>query len=161
MKNYFKTHEIVPWEVYKLLGENARNLVSGRLLHVMNMLRAQLGRSMICNTKGAGGRDQSGLRVKGQSYYKEGSQHSGNQGNKWDGDKCTAMDTVGDFDPRELHAMILKDTTKYHAVKFIEIDITWLHVDVRDTAELRLWSPKRGFVDIDVYIQELKDSGFW
>lgn len=116
---------------------------------------------MVCNTKGANGRDQSGLRVKGQSHFKATSQHAGNHDNKWDGSKCTASDTVGKWDPRVLHAMILKQPEKYHAIKFIEIDISWLHIDVRDKPELSLWSPKRGFVSKDDYIQELKEAGFW
>lgn len=161
MKNYFKTHEIVPWAVFKLLGENARNLVSGRLLYVMNLLRAELGKSMLCNTAGEGGREQSCLRVPGQSHYRPTSQHSGNHAHSIDGNKCTAMDTVGDWDPRELHAIILKQPEKYKAIRFIEVDISWLHIDVRDTPALRVWSPKRGFIEVEAYIEELKEAGFW
>jgi len=161
MRNYFATWELVPWQVWKMLGENARHLVSGRLIHALNMIRHELGKSMTCNTKGEGGRDQSGLRIAGQKHYRPTSRHAGNHDNQWDGNRGLAADAVGHWDPREIHAMILKQPTKYHMVKFIEIDINWLHIDVRDRAELGLWSPTRGFVSKAAYIQELKKEGFW
>lgn len=158
----FKTHELVPHDIYRLLGENARNLISGRLIHAMDLMRIDLKKPMICNTKGRGGRDQSCLRVPGQSYWREGSQHSGNHDGSIDGNKCTASDTVGDWDVREAHAIILKNPEKYSMVRFVEIDVSWLHMDVRnDTSAFALWSPKRGFVSKATYIQELKENGFW
>ncbi|APD18152.1 hypothetical protein [Vibrio phage JSF7] len=161
MRNYFETWELVPWEIWTKLGENARNLVSGRLIHAMNLLRAQLGKTMTCNTRGPGGRDQSGLRVVGQSHYRPTSQHAGNHAHSLDGNRSTASDTIGDWNPKELHAMILKDRKKYEMIKFIEIDIGWLHIDVRDKPDIVVWSPKRGSVPVADYIAELKREGFW
>ena len=161
MKNFFETWELVPWGIWLKLGENARNLVSGRLIHAMNLLRAQLGKSMTCNTKGEGGRDQCGLRIPGQSYYRPTSQHAGNHAHSLDGNRCTASDTIGDWNPKELHAMILKDRKKYEMIKFIEVDIGWLHIDVRDKHDIAVWSPKRGSIPVADYIAELKREGFW
>lgn len=162
MKNYFQTWELVPWKVWLLLGENARNLVSGRIVHGANMLREALGLPMICNTKGAGGRDASGLRTPESKHYKKGSQHSGNHKGSLDGNKCTALDFACKCDVRKYHAEILKNPSKYHMVRFLEVDITWLHIDARENRDtIGVWSPKRGYIETEVYIQELKDSGFW
>lgn len=161
-KNYFQTWEVVPWEVWLALGENARNLVSGRIIHGANLLRAALGLPMICNTKGYGGRNESGLRTPDCKHYKSTSQHAGNHNGSIDGNRSTALDFACRCDPRKYHAEILKNPDKYDMIRFVEIDISWLHIDAREhTSNFALWSPKRGFVDIDVYVQELKENGFW
>lgn len=161
MKQHFKTWELVPWRIWQMLGENARNLVSGRLIQAMNQMRVDLDKPMICNTKGDDGRDQCCLRIPGQTHYRATSRHAGNHGNKTDGERCLASDTIGQWDAREAHAIILKNKERYHMVKFLEVDITWLHMDVREGDELRMWSPKRGFVTEEQYIAELKEAGFW
>lgn len=162
MKNYFETWELVPWEVWRLLGENARNLVSGRIILAANKLREALGLPMVCNTKGKGGRDASGLRTVDSQHYKKGSQHSGNHNGSIDGNQCTALDFACKCDPRSYHAEILKNPDKYHMIRFVEIDISWLHIDARnDRANFALWSPTRGFVSTEQYIRELKENGFW
>lgn len=165
IKNYFKTWELVPWDVWLLLGENARNLVSKTIVRMANLLREEGGLPMTCNTKGKGGRDASGLRVCASSHYKKGSQHSGNHGEEHVGDECNALDLVTKCDVKQYHVYIITNRDKYKDITFLEIDISWLHMDGRsvarmDTGKLELWSPSRGFVSIDKYIQELREDGF-
>ena len=155
MKNYFQTWELVPWKVWLMLGENARNLMCPWLVQDMNKLRHWAKVPFTCNTRGPGGRDASGLRLPNQKYYSEGSQHSGNHGYR--DNHVTAMDIVSELDVKVLHKEILMNPDKYPNIKFIEVDIAWLHADSRTTKQVdcQVWSPNRGWLTREAYLTEI------
>ena len=49
MKNYFKTQEFVPKEIYQVWGENSKWFVDKRIWDFMNFLRGYFGKSIIIN----------------------------------------------------------------------------------------------------------------
>jgi len=68
------------------------------------------------------------------------------------------VDSICSIKPVEFHRQILKNLDKYIHIRFIEIDITWLHIDCRDNLggeRIKLWSPVRGFVSLDAYLKEI------
>ncbi|CAM0010611.1 endolysin [Vibrio phage K436] len=161
MKNYFATWELLPWELWLQVGEAGRKLVDPVLLRAANLVRMSAGVPFTVNTKGDGGRNASCVRLPHQKYYSPTSRHSLNR--KYS-TQAQAMDFVSSLDPRAIHAIILKDPEMHCHIRFIEIDRSWVHIDVEQrnhTSGIALWSPERDFVSIDVYIQELKEKGFW
>lgn len=161
MKNYFQTWELLPWALWEQIGEAGRKLVDPVLILAANNLRHDAGIPFTVNTRGAGGRDSSCVRLPNQKYHSPTSRHSLNR--KYS-TQAQAMDFVCSLDPRAIHAVILKDPDYHRHIRFIEIDRSWVHVDVEQRKGINgvgLWSPERGFVEIDVYIQELQDKGFW
>lgn len=149
MQNFFSTKELVPPKVYELLGEISRKLMNPKIVDMQNLLRAWAGSPMFVNSP-AMNRTESGLRTPDCKNYSPTSQHS-------DGN---AIDSVClKKTPKEFHLHILENLDKYPHITFIEIDVTWLHIDCRvnsDGARIKLWSPKRGFVSVSDYIKELK-----
>lgn len=145
MKNYFLTKELVPKHVYAERGEKARELMDERIIGMMNLLRDWGGKPMTVN---GSGRNWSGYRTKECPEYSLYSQHNFGR----------AVDSVCSIKPIEFHRQILKNLDKYIHVRFIEIDISWLHIDCRDNLDgdrVKLWSPVRGFVSLDAYIKEI------
>ena len=56
--------------------------------------------------------------------------------------------------PESIRKYIIRHPGKFLYIKFLEIDISWCHIDVRNSLELKLWSPKRGFVSIEQYLKD-------
>lgn len=153
--SHFKTAELVPKEVYALLGENARNLINPAVIAEADKLREWGGEALTVNTPD-GKFDASGLRTHKSSHYSPRSQHSGNNGGS---NQCNALDLKPKSgDVKKYHLEILENPSKYPNINFIEIDVGWLHIDSRPRAthEVQLWSPSRGFVKMRVYMQELR-----
>ncbi len=147
MRNYFTTKELVPPEVFKQRGESARQLMDSRIIDSMNQLRDWIGKPMIVNSEKLG-RVASGLRVPSSPHYSPTSQHS----------KGKAIDSIcHGVAPQVFHKEILENPGKYPHIRFIEIDVGWLHIDCRGNEgdECRVWSPKRGFVPVVDYLKEI------
>lgn len=145
MKNYFTTKELVPEHIFKARGESARELMDNRIIEMMNKLREWCGVPMTVNGKG---RNWSGYRTKECPEWTAYSQHNFGR----------AIDSVCSIEPKKFHKEILQNLVNYPYIRFIEIDITWLHIDCRDNLggdRVLLWSPKRGFVPIDKYLKEI------
>lgn len=122
---YFDIRELVPEAVYEARGEKAWQLIDPRLIENADALREKLNVPLTCNNWHTGGpRDQSGLRVPGQSYYKPFSQHSFGR----------AMDLVCGIPAAQIREMIKSEIIVLpHPATFEEGDkITWLHMDTRN-----------------------------
>ncbi len=53
----------------------------------------------------------------------------------------------------EIRKAIIQNPSRYSFIRFLEIDISWLHFDCRNNGgKLELWSPARGFVDSAKYL---------
>ena len=146
MNIYFKTNELVPDFVFKARGESARELMDERIILMMNKLRDWCGKPITVNGKG---RNWSGYRTKECPEYSLYSQHNFGR----------AIDSICEIKPIEFHKKILTNLEEFKFVRFIEIDISWLHIDCRDNVDgdkVKLWSPTRGFLTIEKYLKEIK-----
>jgi hypothetical protein len=112
---------------------------------LMQAVRDRHGARTINNWWHGGDRDQSGLRLPGQSYYKEMASHS------W----CGAVDSIGITPVEEIWEDMEKNYTEVWqplGLTAIEIglSITWLHADtgnfslLNDYTENELYKIKVG-----------------
>ena len=151
---YLQPHELVPKSILDKRGAQALECMDFRILHMVDLLRGNLKKEgfdngfVVNNWKSGGAKTQSGLRVPGQQEYSNTSQHSFGR----------AVDFTTKTPIKAIHKHILTNLDKYPHIRFIEIDISWCHVDCRDNfddARIKLWSPKRGFVSVEQYLKEL------
>lgn len=120
---YFKIQELVPKSVYDARGDKAWQLLDHRLIVNADDLRMQLGVSVTCNNWHIGGnRDQSGLRIPGQSYYKPYSQHSFGR----------ALDLICEIPAEETRRRIKEGDIILSYPATFEKGVNWLHMDVRN-----------------------------
>jgi hypothetical protein len=121
VKNYFKIQELVPPAVYADQGERAWRLIDSGLVYTLNCLRHEFGPITINNWHIGGPREWSGLRTPDSPYYSPGSYHSCGQ----------AADCLfSNAEVSYVRLCILK-LDKYPLIGGIELDVPWLHVDVR------------------------------
>jgi hypothetical protein len=63
------------------------------------------------------------------------------------------MDLHSDnYDAETIRMYILGNRKLFPGITFLEVDISWLHIDCRND-DFTLWSPKRGFVSIENYLK--------
>ena len=150
----FQLWELVPKEIYDRRGAQAIECMDLRIVCAVDDLRDNLRKEgydngfVVNNWKSGGGKTQSGVRVPGQQEYSNTSQHSFGR----------AVDFTTKTPFKAIHKHILTNLYKYPHIRFIEIDISWCHVDCRDNFDddrIKLWSPKRGFVSVEQYLKEL------
>ena len=150
----FQLWELVPKEIYDRRGAQAIECMDFRIVCAVDDLRDNLRKEgydngfIINSWKSGGHKTQSGLRVPGQQEYSNTSQHSFGR----------AVDFTTKTPIKAIHKHILTNLDKYPHIRFIEIDISWCHVDCRDNFDddrIKLWSPKRGFVSVEQYLKEL------
>lgn len=127
---YFKHKECFPDpSLY-----NWRNMDS-RVLKSADDLREIFG-PLWCNGHGL---TQCGFRTNGSKT----SQHRFGR----------AMDLHSNkYEAEEIRMFILKNRQLFPYITFLEIDISWIHIDCRNS-DFGLWSPKRGFVSEGVYLK--------
>ena len=145
---FFKVKELVPKAVYTARGEASIELMDARILKALDDLRAKMGVPMTVNDAN---RQFRGLRTPESRDFSPYSQHTFGR----------AVDAVSKLNPEAFHREILSNPGLYPGVTFIEIDITWLHIDCRDNADgarIKCWSPSRGFVDPAAYLKEIKNK---
>ncbi len=153
----FITQEFVPRLVYQRRGDAAIECMDNRILNAVDLLRDNL-RSLghdngftINNWHIKGERQYSGLRTPESEDYSVTSQHTFGR----------ALDVITKTPLEVIHLHIIDNPYIYSGIKFIEIDIGWLHIDCRqnvDGSELNLWSPKRGLISVEQYRAELKKA---
>ena len=125
---HFKIHELVPPSTFDKFGEKSWQFIDTRLIDLIDALRDEFGSATINNYKFGGNRSESGLRTPDCKFYKTHSQHSFGR----------AADLVfKDITASEARRRILENPSKWLAICpniSIEDDVTWLHIDVRNTA---------------------------
>ena len=150
----FRLWELVPKEIYDRRGAQAIECMDFRIVAAVDDLRDNLRKEgydngfIINSWKSGGAKTQSGLRVYGQKEFSPTSQHSFGR----------AVDFTTKTPIKAIHKHILANLDKYPHIRFIEVDISWCHVDCRDNFDddrIKLWSPKRGFVSVERYLKEL------
>lgn len=143
---HFTVEELVTPEIYEARGEKALELIDVRIVMILDHLREKLGKPITVNSWLWGGHySQSGLRDVGhygtaENFFKSFSQHKYGRGVDFRVDDMTA-DEVRQYiyDHRDEGAL------KY--VTFVEEDVSWVHIDVRNCERITRWSPKRGLLE--------------
>tara|TARA_Y100000590_G_scaffold397413_1_gene478939 strand:- start:174 stop:593 length:420 start_codon:yes stop_codon:yes gene_type:complete len=120
---FFVIEEFVDEPTLQAYGEKlCWGFLDHRILRAADKLRRDFG-PLICNTWLFGqDRTESGLRVPGMLYYREGSQHA--HGRALD---LVPMDTTAD----EMRYAIRHDRKRYKDITGIEEGVPWCHIDCR------------------------------
>lgn len=130
----FMIEELVPKSVFDKRGDRAWELINPNLITTIDTIKDRFPEgSMSINTwLWNGDRSESGLRTADSPYYSSTSQHS--LGN--------AIDAVfSKYTVEEVRQDIINNPDIYPFVKGIEIDITWLHIDVRNRETVAIFKP--------------------
>lgn len=142
---HFKIHELVPEHIVRTRGEAAWELIDDRLAMTLDALRESLGKSITVNNYHWGGnRRWSGLRTAGyyaslQAYENSLSQHKYGR---------AADFIVAGMDANAVREHIYANKHKFPYISFVEVDITWVHIDVRNCDAITCWSPTRGYTGV-------------
>lgn len=130
---HFKIQELVPPNVFNQRGNAAWELLDANALITLDALRSHFGRA-ICNDYSFGGKRQwSGLRTADSPYYSPYSQHSFGR----------AFDLIFlDAKTEEVREEIIRlRDKKFPLINGLELDVSWIHFDVRNHSPLKLFKP--------------------
>lgn len=153
-RSYFRIEELVPQNTYIRRGKASIELLDARALSMINNVRELAQTTITINNWLWGGiYDQSGLRTyehypSKEAYIRSLSQHKYGRGFDCKPEGKTA---------REVIIELILQHNFDSIYSFIEIDRNWVHVDCRlnrNGESLVLWSPDRGYVTIDKYLNE-------
>ncbi|MGL4616512.1 MAG: hypothetical protein ACRCVV_21995 [Shewanella sp.] len=133
---YFKAFELVPRKTYESRGEKAIELLDKELLIALDYVREQLG-AVTVNTWKSGGQFQyRGLRTPDSKEFSSVSQHSYG--------KAVDYDVKG-MSAEQVRQWLIanRETPELRAISFIEMGVSWVHMDTRPTPEncLICWWP--------------------
>jgi len=131
---HFIIEELVPPKVYDDRGHKAWELMDERMLITLDNLRDRYGSMTINNWKWGGDRQWSGLRTPDSPYYSPYSQHTFGR----------AADCIfKDVTAEEVRQDILnnRDHDDFELIESIELDVSWLHFDVRNCNRIKAFSP--------------------
>jgi len=126
---YFKIYELVPKHIFNKYKEKAWKFMDPRLIKMIDLLKEDFpsGSITINNYHWNGNRNWSGLRTPDSPYYRETSQHSFGR----------AVDCLfTKYDVEEVRQHIIDSQDVYKYVKGIELNVSWLHIDVRNEDKL-------------------------
>ena len=127
---HFKIHELVPKHIYETRGEKAWELLDERGLRTLDRLRDRFGVATVNNYIYGGGREWSGLRTKDSPYYSPTSQHSFGR----------AFDVIfKKVDAETVRQYILSHRNEFSYITALELDVSWLHFDVRNTDSIKVF----------------------
>lgn len=129
---YFKVHELVPKKMYEKYGEKAWRYVDVRLIEMIDKLKEHfnLGTMTINNYFWNGDREWSGIRTPDSPNYSYGSQHS----------FANAFDIVfSHYSAEEVRNYIIDNPHEFQYIKGMELEVSWLHIDVRNEDEIVLF----------------------
>lgn len=127
---YFTIQELVPEYVYKERGELAWELLDPLLLETIDVVRRKFGPATINNWHIGGNRQWSGLRTAASPVGSQYSQHM--FGRAAD---MIFKDTTSD----EATMFIMKNQSKFPLITGIELNVGWLHIDVRNTKGVKVF----------------------
>jgi len=129
---YFKIQELVPKEVYKDLANYAWSLIDNRVLLTLDQLRKRYG-AIIINTWYYGGdAEWRGLRPVDCPIGSKYSQHKYGRAADCTFKYVRAETVRGD---------ILNNPRMFPHINAIELDVSWLHFDVRNCQRIKSFKP--------------------
>lgn len=128
---HFKSHELVPPEIYDKWGDRSFMFLDTRLLRLIDALRDKFGSATINNYGYGKDRSASGLRTAGSQYFSPTSQHSFGR----------AADILfSKVSAEYVREQIKKDPDYWLAAAgcdsiTLEDETSWLHIDVRNSGK--------------------------
>ncbi len=132
---FFKIHELIPQHIFSTYKSYAWKFIDPRLIETIDMLKKYFpnGTITINNYYWGGNRKWSGLRTPISPDYSETSQHSFGR----------AVDCIfSDYDVEAVRQFIISNPALFSHVKGVELDVDWLHIDVRNEDYLVQFSKK-------------------
>ena len=126
---YFKLYELVDKDTYARYGEKAWKFLDSRAIEMLDKLKEHFasGTITINNYHWKGDRQWSGLRTPKSMYFSQYSQHTFGR----------AFDCVfSDYDVNDVRDFIIANSAEFPHIKGIELDVGWLHFDVRNEDEV-------------------------
>lgn len=126
---YFEIHELVSESVFKKKGEGAWRYIPPPLIEAIDTIKERFpnGTATINNYYWRGDRKWSGLRTPDSTYYSPTSMHAFMQ----------AVDIVfSSYSAEEVRQDIIANPDIYPTIKGLELNITWLHIDIRNEEKL-------------------------
>ncbi len=130
---YFEIHELVSESVYKKKGEGAWRYIPPPLIEAIDTLKERFpdGTATINNYVWGGDRQWSGLRTPDSSYYSPTSMHA----------FMKAVDIVfSSYSAETVRKDIIANPELYPTIKGLELGVSWLHIDTRNSEELVTFS---------------------
>ena len=129
VSKHFRIYELVPKHIYQKYEEKAWWFIDERLILTIDKLKELLpaGAMTINDYHWKGNRNWSGLRTSKSPYYRETSQHSFGR----------AVDIIFSAYPTDyVRNFILENIEQFPYIKGIEMNTSWLHIDIRNSDEL-------------------------
>lgn len=148
----FKIHELMPPQELSRFGEElCWSFLSPMLLVTLQTIRNRHG-GLLINSP-ARGMVQRGFRGEAFVSQTAGSNTSAKRLNFIRSGSTHKRGAAIDATPLEttlakIHQDIKDRPDLYPFLSFVEVDVSWLHVDVRNADNITFWSPKRGVVDV-------------
>lgn len=122
---HFKIHELVSKSIYDKKGEEAWRYVPSDLITAIDTIKERFpkGTMTINNYVWGGNRYWSGLRTSDSKYFSPTSMHS----------FMMAVDAVfSEYTADEVRADILENPSVYPTIKGLELNVSWVHLDIRN-----------------------------
>jgi hypothetical protein len=132
---YFEIYELVSPQAYEDRGEKAWELLDTRLLSTLDLLRKRYGPMIINDYFWGGTREWSGLRTPDSPFYSKYSQHSFGRAADILFKNYSADKIRGDLLDKYPHL-------EFHLITAIEMNVSWVHIDVRNTERIKQFYPK-------------------
>lgn len=126
---YFKIHELVPKSLFDKKGEACWRYIPVAIIESIDKLKERFpeGSMTINNYFWGGTRNWSGLRTSDSPYFSATSMHS----------FMMAVDIVfSKYTPDEVRKDIMDNPKVYPYIKGLELEVDWVHLDVRNEDEL-------------------------
>jgi hypothetical protein len=126
---YFKIYELVSRGFHQLKGEFAWWYIDPNLILTIDTLKEYFpnGSISINTWYWNGNRMWSGLREEGTKYYSKTSLHSFGK----------AVDCIfSAYSTEEVREFIVNNPDKFPHIKGIELGVSWLHIDTRNSKEV-------------------------
>lgn len=138
---HFDVREFVPESIYNRLGANSWEAMDDRILIMADIVRSKFGRT-VCNTWhsknlqsliGGYSRKASGLRLPSDPSFSPTSQHTFGR----------AVDLITVDTPVAVaREYILAHPSEFEFITGVELDVSWLHIDVRNCKPIKTFKPK-------------------
>ena len=130
---HFKLPELVPLNLFNSVHEELLwKMLDPKLIESVDAIKEKFpkGTMTINNYFWGGDRGWSGIRTKESPWYSPTSQHSIGK----------AIDAVfSEYSTEEVRQYIIDNPEEFPHIKGIEIEVSWLHVDVRSSDKVRLF----------------------
>lgn len=139
----FSAQELVPTKVYSRFGKTAYRFINPLLALSMQQLRNKFGR-IIVNVPNQN-LEQRGLRT---SEFYDGDLQKFDRYFSMHKFGCAVDSTPLDTPLEEIIEYIKQNPDEFPFISFVEVDRSWLHIDVRNQENITFWSPERGVVFI-------------